>query len=257
MFFSIRSSIQIFVFVIMTLACEGFASPLVIDAENGAGPWGNEMGVGCGNDIVKAAFDAAGVPIDMKFVPYSRCKQDVLRDQAVACFGMGDTENDVKNKISFAKPPLYFYRSSFITGAGKNLDVKKIENISDGATVGIVISYEYAEQISNLKQRGVKFVTVATEAQIVKMILAGHIDYGILNSDSLKTEEYIIRSAVGRKASQVRIAFKGPSLGTYVGFSQSHPEGKSALKAFEKGMRGLAKTGKLRHMMKACRKYLG
>lgn len=238
----------------LVISQTGYA--ISIDAENGAGPWGNQEGQGCGNDLVKAAYQASNVPIELEIVPYSRCKQDVLRGHVVACFGMGEGDEQTDKYVTFAKPALYMYRSSFITRSEKTDIPKNIMGIPSGAKVGIVHGYEYAKEILELEKKGIHFVKVNFESQLVKMVASERIDFAIINADTLKTEAVIIRSALGTNSFRVRTAFKGPSLGTYLGFSNVHPDSQIARKGFEDGMKKLTKTGELKKIMKNCNKYL-
>jgi hypothetical protein len=51
---------------------------LTIMVEDAAAPWSRSDGTGYANDVVVAAFKEMGVEIQLRVVPYSRCKYLVL-----------------------------------------------------------------------------------------------------------------------------------------------------------------------------------
>lgn len=61
---------------------------LTIMVEDAAAPWSGSDGTGYANDVVVAAFKEMGVEIQLRVVPYSRCKYLVLSGQVTACFNM-------------------------------------------------------------------------------------------------------------------------------------------------------------------------
>ena len=75
-------------------------------AEDAAGLWGQADGSGAGNDIVKAAYAAMGVKVKLSIVPYNRCKTFVMTGHALACFGMGWSD-EFKGKVIFPQERIY------------------------------------------------------------------------------------------------------------------------------------------------------
>src|SRR5262245_4288592 len=78
-------------------------SPVVtIDAEDDAAPWSMADGTGYVNDVVRAAFAAAGWKVTFRVVPYARCKFEVLTGRAAGCFTVGKSL-EVAQQMLFAE----------------------------------------------------------------------------------------------------------------------------------------------------------
>jgi polar amino acid transport system substrate-binding protein len=79
---------------IMLLGCPSASAAPVTPArvqilvEDAASPWSNQGGEGYANDLVRAAFAAVGVDVELKVLPNARCKAMVLQADAVACSSM-------------------------------------------------------------------------------------------------------------------------------------------------------------------------
>ena len=103
---------------------------LVILAEDDAAPWSFKDGTGCANDVVKAAFAAAKVDIDVQVMPYERAKQMVLKGSAVACLSMSwDSAYD--GKVLFADKPLFTCQCDYLHNLASPLNAK-----NEGELVG-------------------------------------------------------------------------------------------------------------------------
>lgn len=77
-------------FLALLLVCFGtaFSSPLVLKAEDDTAPWSQKDGIGYAIDIVRAAIEAVGMQVEMRVVPYNRCKYMVMRGSVAGCFSM-------------------------------------------------------------------------------------------------------------------------------------------------------------------------
>ena len=127
---------------------------IIIDAEDGAGPWGQANGTGAGNDLVLAAYKAANTDVQLRVVPYTRCKMEVFKGKVDGCFGMG-VDSETKTNTILAEKPLYTPANTFIMAKGTSFG-KTIKDIPPGTTVGIVNGYEYHDEVMNLQAQGIK-----------------------------------------------------------------------------------------------------
>src|SRR5688572_9362570 len=66
----------------------GARETIDIGVEDAAAPWSQADGTGYANDVARAAFAAAGVEVRMHVLPYTRCKQLVVKGELVACVSM-------------------------------------------------------------------------------------------------------------------------------------------------------------------------
>ncbi|MET0859109.1 MAG: hypothetical protein ABWY27_20345, partial [Telluria sp.] len=79
---------------------------LQILVEDAASPWSNHDGHGYANDLVRAAFAAAGVDVELVVVPYARCKAMVMQGSTVACFSMSASP-ELANRVRFSAKQLF------------------------------------------------------------------------------------------------------------------------------------------------------
>lgn len=217
------------------------AQALVLGAEDAAGPWGGADGSGCGNDIVKAAYRAVGIPAELKILPYARAKELVLKGSLVGCFAMGPSP-DLKGEVIFSREPLYSPVSTFVRRRDRHQAVHALEDVPVGNTVGTVIDYEYPESMLRLFDRGVRNAPNSSESANLEMLSAGRLDLVVLQVDELKSLDFLLQEA---KAKDVVVAFSLEKAGSYVGFSRRHPRGRWAKDQFDRGFALIKADGTL------------
>lgn len=220
---------------------------LVIAAEDGAGPWGQADGSGCGNDIVLAAFAAVKVPAKLEVMPYSRAKQGVLTGRYVACFGMAWTD-DLKDKVVFAEKPLYSVSAMLVQNSSKPLGVSVGKDIPQGTRVGTVLEYEYPSPFYDLVKRGTLVPMPAySEMMSLKNLDLHRVDVALVVVDELKSLDYLIAQA--GLEGKVQAAFSLGGQGTYLGFSVAHPHSAYAREKFNEGFALITRDGTLKRIL--------
>jgi len=243
--FGTRSILSVFLsvaalFVVWPGGTPLHAEAFSLGAEDAAGPWGMSDGGGCGNDLVMAAFAAAGERASLQILPYARAKNLTMSGKIAGCFGMSWLP-EFKGQIVFAERPLYVTTSTLMVRAGAGRVPRGPADIEPGSVVGIVIDYEYPSGVMDLESRGVKFESVESEEMLLKMLASGRIDFAVINLDSLKDAEFVARAA--GVEGRVRSAYAIASMGTYVGFSLSNPRGLEAKAAFDRGFAIIVENG--------------
>lgn len=219
----------------------GDKTALVLYAENDAAPWSKPDGTGYANDLVKALYNAAGVKVELKVAPYSRCKHLVVQGDAVGCFNMARIP-ELSDTIDFPKAPLFMEYISYFHNLAKPLAVTREKDIPKGTRVGTVIGYEYADLFYELKDKGV-LVAEETRSENVnlKKLAAGRIDATILVHNETKLDAMLIAKA--GVTGKVSLAFRCATLELHIGFSRAHPQGQWALEKYEEGMKIIKSNG--------------
>ena len=59
---------------------------VTLGVEDDAGPWSYANGSGYANDLVKAAYAAAGWQVTLQVLPYARCKALAMAGKLAGCF---------------------------------------------------------------------------------------------------------------------------------------------------------------------------
>lgn len=217
------------------------ANSYTILAEDAAGLWGQADGTGCGNDLVVAAFEAAGVHVTLQTVPYARAKELVLTGQALGCFGMSRSP-ELEGKILFPKQPLYSTHGTLF--APKTIVSKVVlwKDLPPGSTVGIVRDYEYPAEFSSLVRSGaLRTFSTNSEAQGLKMLSVGRLDYVICMNDTLKSAASLMKAAgVDGLVQPVLVT---ASQDTLIGFDANNPDSPRAIRSFDAGMEAIRANG--------------
>ncbi|MEQ6291257.1 transporter substrate-binding domain-containing protein [Vogesella sp. GCM10023246] len=210
------------------------AAPLPVMVEDAASPWSNSNGSGYANAIVRAAFDAAGVPIKLIVVPYARCKASVLAGEAAACFNMA-WEPALRGQVTFSSQPIFSSEARVYTASGNTrAGAASLDEIPAGSSIGLVNGYEYPRSLDSIGSR-LRIDYANNESMLLRKLLAGRIQYAVLIIDAKKTEQRLLTGA-GIAPQQLRYLFTAGSQGSYIGFSSKHPQGERARLRFEQGM---------------------
>ena len=223
------------------------AQTLVLGAEDGAGPWGQPDGSGCGNDLVRAAYQAVGVRVELKILPYARAKDRVLAGDLAGCFSMSPSP-DLLGKVLLSREPLYTCVSTFVRRAGELEHVTALDGVPLTATVGIVNDYEYPEGIRRLEQRGVTLAPNRSEVASLEMLTAGRLTFAVLQVDALKSLEGLLAQV--KAEGRLVPAFHLGRQGSYVAFSLGHPQGRWAKAKFDQGLARIKANGTLQKILK-------
>jgi polar amino acid transport system substrate-binding protein len=222
------------------------AEKLVILAEDDAAPWSGKDGTGLANDIVKAAFAAGGVEIDLQVVPYERAKQQVLKGAAVACFSMS-WQPEYEGVIAFAEQPLYVCESDYFENLGKPMICRRESEITTAIVVGSVVGYEYPPSVRRLESKGLLTLEESPSEELnLRKLAAGRLDVALITHDSLKTADFLIDKA--KVAGKVGLAFHCGELRSFIGFSQLNPRGPWACERFNAGHRDIVANGQLKQI---------
>jgi ABC-type amino acid transport substrate-binding protein len=210
-----------------------------IMVEDAASPWSNHAGEGYANDLVRAAFAAAGVDADLVVVPYSRCKALVMQGGAVACFSMAAAA-EFDKLVRFADKPLFSVTPQFYYNVKHKVAARSVADLRRGMRVGIVLGYEYPKFLGDLARRGVVIDTARSDVTNLHKLAAGRIDLALVMTDEMRTAELIKRQA---GVHGITLAFQEAPQGSFIGFSTTHPEGEIQRQRFNAGFRLITENG--------------
>jgi len=228
--------------IMLLLATFGYASAdtLTVAVEDEVAPWSQKDGSGFANDIVKAAFKASKVDIQLQVVPYSRCRHMVVQGEVAACFSMSWVP-ELEREVVFSAKPLFVCYSDYFVNTSKPMAVSSENDIPSGTTIGTVINYEYPPSFYNLKR--VVIEESISEKVLLKKLAAGRIDLAIINYNETKPYEKIVAEA--GVTGRVKPAFRSGILKSFIGFSEKHPQGQLARKKFNEGYKVISANGVL------------
>ena len=230
-------------------------SPVItIDAEDDAAPWSMADGTGYANDVVRAAFAAAGWQATFRVVPYARCKYEVLAGQVAGCFTVGKSLEVVRQML-FAEQPIIRPHMILFTAGNtflKGCDPAKWSRVP---LVGVVNGYEYSPKYDELLEKGlIKVAMSNSEISNIQKLVAGRVDAVLLSVDPTKSVEYLAGKAkVGQRLTPACDLGEIPS---YIAFSPKHPDGRKAQDAFNTGYKIISGDGTEARIRKQWRERL-
>ena len=226
--------------LLTALPVPSLAADLIIMAEDAAEPFSRADGTGYANDLVRAAFRAAGVEIQFDVVPYARCKKDVENAKVVACFSMS-WYMGLEDKVAFSDLPIIQVYADVFLNRNSPSRVARIADIGKGAMVGIINRYEYPEAIYGLRRQGAVLQLSPNDRANLQMLARGRLDAAIVMTNDLEPlMQKALDSGVG---SQVTYAFREGIEKGYVGFSKKIPGGELARQQFNDGYKKIIANG--------------
>jgi polar amino acid transport system substrate-binding protein len=222
---------------------------ITLAVEDAAGLWSRADGTGFANDVVRAAFAAAGVSVWLDVVPYARCKRMVVEGAIAGCFSMSPDEA-ADTSITFPSTPTFICHSVLYARRGGRLVATRAADLPRGTVVGVVLGYEYPDALHALARDGRIVLEPAGSEEInLRKLVHERLDAIVLNLDGIKTADWI--AARAGVSSDVRPLIDLGTMPSYVGFSRTHRDGPRALAAFETGMRRIAQSGELARIERA------
>ena len=226
--------------LLAALPLDCFAAGLEIMAEDASEPFSRADGTGYANDVVKAAFHAAGVEVKLDVVPYARCKRSLMEGKVAACFGMSWL-TEFADIIVFSELPIFEVNADVFVRKDARLKIRRIDDFSHGSVLGIVNEYEYPESISGLQSKGVVLERGINELANLKMLARGRLDAAVVMTSAF--ERQLQRAIDAGVEPTVTFAFRSGTMKAYVGFSLKHPEGEQARLKFNEGYRSIIADG--------------
>jgi len=225
---------------------QGQNASLVVAVEDDAAPWSRPDGTGYANEIVVAAFKAVGIDVELRVVPYARCKRMAVRGDSVACFSTSPSK-DLANELELSAQPLFTVQAGYFYNVNKPPQATSQDQLPHKIKVGTVIGYEYPEEFEMLKKAGRIVVEESNSEEMnLKKLSAGRLDLALCTYNELKYPNWLIERAGVN--STVKTTFLAGTMHSYIAFSKTHPQGRWALERFNKGHRLISNNGTQRRI---------
>ncbi|WP_343077607.1 transporter substrate-binding domain-containing protein [Pseudomonas sp.] len=220
---------------------------MTIMVEDAAAPWSDHDGTGYANDVVVAAFKEMAVEVQLKVVPYARCKYAVLNGTSVACFNMSWLP-ELEGKIKLASQPIFYVNNDIFESMKTPLPkpLKGTCTLPPGTVVGTVRGYEYSPQVTALQSAGGVFESTESDIQNLKKLAARRLSAALIVTNDLEAKTQKTKQSGAEDA--VQFAFNCGVETATIGFSLTHPDGLRALKMYDEGYRRIQANGVLKQI---------
>lgn len=217
----------------------GAAERVQILVEDAASPWSNHDGVGYANDLVRAAFNAAGVEAELVVVPYARCKALVMKGGAVACFSMSASP-ELGNLVRFGDKPLFSVTPRIYYNPKRRARPTSLADLKAGMRVGIVRGYEYPPFVEELRRRGLLLDSSQSDVANLRKLAANRLDVALIMTDEMRSPELIGQQAAVR---DIAFGFQSAPMESFIGFSTLHADGDAQRRRFDFGFEAIGANG--------------
>ncbi|MCB6183091.1 transporter substrate-binding domain-containing protein [Leeia sp. TBRC 13508] len=237
-----------YLFVCVALLLSGLSSAenLRVIAEDDWFPYSAEIKgkpSGLSVDLVKAAYNAVGTPINMITLPYARCMKLLEAGKEPVCF---DTSKDSATlpKYLFSDEPLYIARIAIYAKTGR-FSAQNI-GLSDliGRKIGLTNGYTYGDAVEQSTSMLKDYSN--SDLHSLRKLAIGRVDY-VLAYDQVAT--YLInmhKEELAGKIKPVGLALEVP---IYVTFSATHLKGRFAKDMFDQGFALIKRNGTYSQIM--------
>ncbi len=132
-----RAAGFVFGFLIAALSQACLADELEIMAEDASEPFSRADGTGYADDILRAAFHAAGVEVKFDIVPYARCKKSLEQAKTPACFSMS-WQKEFEGIIAFSEAPIFEVYADVFQNKRAASKIANAQDLGKGTILGIV-----------------------------------------------------------------------------------------------------------------------
>jgi polar amino acid transport system substrate-binding protein len=209
------------------------APEITIMVEDASEPLSRADGSGYANDLVRAAYKAAGVKLTLNVVPYARCREFLKRALVPACFSMSWSSDLENTGIVFSHEPLFEVHADVFLNSLSPKHPKSLADFEPGSTVGIINGYEYPDEVHAMERAGVRLERNVNDSANLKMLAHNRLDAVILMTSEF--DEMTRRRDTGGPRNIIKFGFRGGLMKSYIAFNLKNPQGKLARDAFEKG----------------------
>jgi polar amino acid transport system substrate-binding protein len=193
--------------------------------------------VGFAVDVVRAAWAAAGIDVELVPLPYARCMKDVDRGLLAGCF---DTLRDpiLESKYRWHQKPLFKSRIGIygLVGDGQSRPDVKLTDLY-GKRIGVTHGYEYGEAFDGDKTMLREMAP--SDLSSLRKLVAGRVDYALFYdrvADSLaKTYPEL------GKSFMLQGVLVEPNL--FLAFSRTYPDIERIVSQFDQGLAKVRSSG--------------
>jgi polar amino acid transport system substrate-binding protein len=233
----------------MALAKENNVMPaepqaITLAAEDSWPPFANQFGQGISHRLIQAAFKQSHIEVTSLVVPYSRALMMAEKGAVDGVFNV-TREASTEQRFIFGQIPLFVATASFYQRQQQPLIAPHKWALPKGAVIGVIKSYEYGDEFPALiKQQQLNIVTVATQQQLINLLLIGRIDAAVMFD--LVAEKNLQRMGVDDDIIPI---FANHSSDIYLAFSKENPQAVALAKQLDTGLSQLKVSGQYEKLL--------
>lgn len=204
---------------------------------------------GFSSELVRAVFDLKDIDVKFLTVPFARCLLYARTGRAVGCF---NTSRVAENQDEFYwhPTPLFSEGLALFVRSDRAYGYQEIKDL-EGRSVGVTIGYTYSLDLT--RNPRITLVRATSDAHQLQMLLAGRIEYALLNT----MPAYLRINRDPGLRGRIRLAGTLAEDAFWLAFSRRHPDGQRLSVLFEEGLQELRASGRYDIMLRNFRKRVG
>lgn len=235
-------NLLIFIPLLISSITFSYGNSLTLIAEDSWPPFSLKDGSGFSTEIIRSAFKTVGVIPNIKVSSYAKALKLTKSGKVNGCYNVTRQKSTEKTFL-FGKEPLLKARASFFYKKGKKF-YKNFNELPDGYKVGLISGYEYGDNYEKHRHR-FKEVRVATQKQLIVMIVGGKVDSAIMFD---KVAKYTLNKEM--LSGYISRGFENHTSDIYVAFSKKFESSKKFSQLLDKGLRNIRKSGLYERLLK-------
>lgn len=216
------------------------ASPapvLRVGAEDGWPPYADAQGRGLSTDIVKAAFAAAGLEVNIETKPYARVLRELDSGHLDAGYNVVP-QMSTEQRFIFGSVPVLTATVSFYYPPGAVKSYQSVADIPTGTRIASIIDYEYGDRYEAQRGRFREY-KVMRQSQIIRMLMAGRVEMAIMYD---RVAEHTLKRMDLPADTVVRGSLNRTS-NVYVAFSRKNPRSAEYAARLDEGLLKIRQDG--------------
>ena len=240
----------------LALCARAGAETIRVAAEDDWPPYSSVVGperrpAGFAVDLVREVFASQGIKVEFVAVPFARCLAYTAKGRVVACFNVTMTRAN-RHEYLWHTTPMMEEELSIFARADATAPTREIGlDALRHHTVGYTVGYTYSTEI--LTDPLITRYGASSDHQLLKMLVAGRVDYILLNRmpGTLRIAADPAFSGKVKRVGKVSVD------GFWLAFSKSHPDGARLSGVFDRGLLEFKRDGRYQTMVQAFRRQLG
>lgn len=212
------------------------AEHIILGAENSWPPFSNADGSGISNQIVRSAFAAVGVVVDIRVYPYARVLHLVENGKLAGGFNV-TRQHSTTPLFVFGEHPILQASSSLYYRKGRKNVYASVADMPAGTRIGLIIGYEYGDILEQHLNR-FKVTRVNKQEQLLHMLSSDRIDVTILFD---QVADYTLKQMAASKKyhfsrSDIVKGERHHTSDIYVVFSKKRKDARELAQMFDRGL---------------------
>lgn len=200
-------------------------------------------------DLVREVFKTKGIAVEFVVMHFSRCMHEAEVGLVTGCFDATITTGN-KDRYHWHTTPLFHEGLAIFGRSGETRTDLGVDDLQ-GKWVGLTNGYTYPTEF--MKDERIHKVTATSDANLLQMLVAGRVDYILINT----MPGYLRASQDPEVHGRVKQVGVVSMDGFWIAFSKIDPKGEAMAALFEQALTDFIKSGRYQEMESAFRARLG